>query len=517
MNDLSHDSSKKKRRIGIKWKMFFILLCFVSVFAIVMWIFQIQMLHFFYQGAKFNELRNTAEEIAKSIDENNTIPNITEEYAKERDNDIWIYKTVNKRFDVDGRILYSDGTGDSIGYHIESDFQHLYETALNNDGNYIAMIPMNNPRYSYFDFKIVEDNQGKPNEFPFVTGNIKKLNAIFVNVVSADNENYVIIQRTNITPLGAMVDMLENQLLITGLALLVFTLILAAIMARLITRPIEQINRSAKSLAIGTYDIEFSGRGYREIDELSDTLNYAARELSKNDRLNKELISNVSHDLRTPLTMIKGYSEVIRDIPGENTPENVQVIIDETERLTGLVNDMLDLSKLKSGSRVPDMQEFCLTEMVRNTMMRYEKLVRQGGYNIEFDAENDIYVIADATMVLQVIYNLINNAINYCGDDKAIFVKQTVSGDTVRISVTDNGEGISQDDIPFIWDRYYKVDKVHRRAAVGTGLGLSIVKGILEVHNATYGVTSSLGNGSTFWFELKTSDSAEYSAEIVEI
>lgn len=517
MNGSSYDSQKKKKRIGIKWKMFFILLCFVSAFAIVMWIFQIQMLRYFYQGAKFNELKETADDITENIGDDNKMLSIAEEHSKERYNDIWVYKTQNKHFDKNGRIVYSDGTGDSLGSHLESDFQKLYETALRNGGNYIAMIPTDNLRDSYFDFRIVKDNQDRPDELPYVAGNIQNLNVIFTSVVEVGNENYVIIQRANITPLSTMLDMLEKQLLITGFALLIFTLILAAIMARLITRPIEQINRSAKSLAIGTYDIEFSGRGYREIDELSDTLNFAARELSKNDRLNKELISNVSHDLRTPLTMIKGYSEVIRDIPSENTPENVQVIIDEAERLTGLVNDMLDLSKLKSGSRVPDMREFCLTEMVRNTMLRYEKLVKQGGYNIEFSADSDIYVIADATMILQVIYNLINNAINYCGDDKAVFVKQTVSDDIVRISVTDNGDGISQDDIPYIWDRYYKVDKVHRRATVGTGLGLSIVKGVLEAHNATYGVTSSLGNGSTFWFELKTADSAEYSAEIVEI
>ena len=120
-------------------------------------------------------------------------------------------------------------------------------------------------------------------------------------------------------------------------------------------------------------------------------------------------------------------------------------------------------------------------------------------------------------MILQVVYNLINNAINYTGEDKYVSVVQSVEGDTVRISVSDTGEGISEEQIPLIWDRYYKIDKVHRRATVGTGLGLSIVKEILEIHNATYGVSSTLGKGSTFWFELKTSDSQEYKAEVVDI
>ena len=214
--------------------------------------------------------------------------------------------------------------------------------------------------------------------------------------------------------------------------------------------------------------------------------------------------------------MIKGYSEVMRDIPDENTPENVQVIIDETTRLTDLVNDMLDLSKLQAGSRAPDMREFCLSEMLRSTMHRYEKLTMQDGYTIELSIDKNAYVIADSTMILQVIYNLINNAINYSGEDKHVSVVQKLSGDTVTVSITDTGEGISEENIPLIWDRYYKVDKVHRRATVGTGLGLSIVKEILELHNATYGVTSAIGKGSTFWFELKTSDSSEYDVELVD-
>jgi len=105
-------------------------------------------------------------------------------------------------------------------------------------------------------------------------------------------------------------------------------------------------------------------------------------------------------------------------------------------------------------------------------------------------------------MILQVVYNLVNNALNYTGEDKKVQIKQTVEGGRVRVSVTDTGAGIAPEDIPYIWDRYYKVDKVHKRAVVGTGLGLSIVKGILESHDACYGVESVIDKGSTFWFEL---------------
>ena len=277
-------------------------------------------------------------------------------------------------------------------------------------------------------------------------------------------------------------------------------------MSRQVTSPIVKLNKSVKKLAKGDYNEKFNVRGYREAIELSNALNHASEELSKTDKLQKDLLANVSHDLRTPLTMIRGYSEMMRDIPGENTPENVQIVIDETTRLSNLVNDMLDISKIQSGERTVEKQVFNLTETVRETLSRYEKLTTKDGYNIKFISDNDASIYADKTMMLQVLYNLINNAINYTGEDKSVTVKQTTTEKKVKIEIIDTGEGIPPDRLALIWDRYYKIDKVHRRAAVGSGLGLSIVKGILEMHKATYGVISTPGEGSNFWFELGLAD-----------
>ena len=121
-----------------------------------------------------------------------------------------------------------------------------------------------------------------------------------------------------------------------------------------------------QKLAKGKFNTEFNGKGYKEISELAETLNHTAKELAKTDVLQKELLANVSHDLRTPLTMITAYSEVMRDIPGENTPENVQVIIDETKRLTCLVNDLLDISKIQAGVTVLETKEFDITDSIQN-------------------------------------------------------------------------------------------------------------------------------------------------------
>ena len=482
--------------------MFIILFLFVFAFAFCIWIFEVQMLHYFYQAAKFNELETVSESISASLGDDIETMHVTDDCATEYYSDIWVYQVEGSNFNKAYKVAFGEGLKDSLGYFIEPNFSDLYDSAKQNEGRYIVLVPMNNFRDSYFEFKVIKDNMGEPRSFPFILGNMRKLNAISVEIFEADGAEYVIFQRTNITPLSVMISTLENQVVFIGTLLIILTLILAAIMAKVITKPLEQVTEAAKSLAAGKYNTEFKGRGYREIDELSDTLNYAANELSKNDHLQKELLSNISHDLRTPLTMIKGYSEVMRDIPEENTPENVQVIIDETARLTDLVNDMLDLSKIQSGARLAEMREFCLTEMVRDTMFRYEKLTMQDGYKIEFKADSDVYVIADSTMILQVVYNLINNAINYTGEDKYVSVMQSVEGDTVHISVSDTGEGISEEQIPLIWDRYYKVDKEHKRGVIGSGLGLSIVKSILDAHNARYGVRSTPGKGSTFWFEM---------------
>lgn len=232
-----------------------------------------------------------------------------------------------------------------------------------------------------------------------------------------------------------------------------------------------------------------------EVRELSETLNYAAVELGRTGRLQKDLIANVSHDLRTPLTMITAYSEVMRDLPGENTPENAQVIIDESRRLTTLVNDMLDLSKLQAGVTGLNAEEFDFTTSILAVMKRFSKLTEQSGYTINFEYADDVKVYADEFKIHQVIYNLINNAINYAGEDKTVIVRQKVRGEIVRLEVEDHGKGIAGDELANIWDRYYKVDKNHRRAIQGSGIGLSIVQNILKLHNAKYWVDSTEGSG----------------------
>lgn len=305
-----------------------------------------------------------------------------------------------------------------------------------------------------------------------------------------------------ITPLNATVTTLRYQLYYITAILLLLAAALAFLISRHISKPIEQLNASAKQLARGDYTTQFGGKGFLEIAELSDTLTVAATELGKTEALRRELMANISHDMRTPLSLIYSHAEMMHDFPTEITPEQTQVIMDETRRLTSLVNDVLDISKLETGVQQLSLSQFDLTVLIGDTTARMAELVKKDGYTITFSHDVPCTVTADEVKVTQAFYNLLINAINYSVEDKTIAVQQLVSHDRVVIEVTDHGTGIAPENLPHIWDRYYKVDKKHKRAVTGTGLGLSIVKKVMDLQGGSYGVRSQEGAGSTFWFSL---------------
>ena len=495
------ENTCKKYKIGIKWKLFAIIVIFIVCALLCIWFFQVAMLNIFYQSTMFADLDESAESIISRLDDEETAKMQIIDNSRKYFFNIWLLRVRGDKGEI---LIGADSAGGAEVSFVKQKMEIMYSQAVANGGTYIATIPIEESE-SPFEIKVLEDNFGDKDSFPKITSHKGTIGTVYARIVNVDGREYMILQYSVLTPLNTTVTMMKKQFIVIGTVMLIMAIGLVVIMSRMITKPIVNMNKAAKKLARGSYDADFSGKGYSEIEELAESLNYASRELAKTDNLQKELISNVSHDLRTPLTMIKGYSEIMRDIPGENTPENVQAIIDESERLSNLVNDMLDLSKIQAGARKPQVEEFSITQTVSETLGRYEKLVMQDGYKIDFIANEDALVNADRGMILQVIYNLINNAINYTGEDKYVRVTQDVFDGKVRISVADTGEGIFVEELTQIWDRYYRVDKVHKRATIGTGLGLSIVKGILEAHSASFGVESAQGSGTTFWFELELS------------
>ncbi|SES95712.1 Signal transduction histidine kinase [Pseudobutyrivibrio sp. C4] len=548
----------KKSQISIKWKTFCIFLIFAIVLLGVLWFFQIVYLNDFYKMIKQKETENVLDKVEVLLHESDDPASEIDQLAANYNLGVFIT-------DSEGNSLYnaeyiSNSQMSSLPHfmfslfydeavanggeaviefkgsemqrsirenlnkeleqqpEIDGESEATPETELEQPENILENAPDSADETSEessgqgegkIEYTIPPENEMTKEQFRQNIGNELAESVIYVRIIEVDGQEEVVMINSVLTPVDATVTTLKAQLRIITVIIIIIAFILAAATAKSTSRSIIKLNDGAKKLAAGDYSVKFDADDYMEVAELSATLNYAAKELGKADSLQKELIANVSHDLRTPLTMIKGYAEVMRDIPGENTPENVQVIIEETERLTGLVNDMLDISKLKAGTISIQPEEYNFTESIRHVLERYNKLREVEGYTIDFVYDDEVNVYADEQKMYQVLYNLVNNAINYTGEDKKVTVIQKVIGNTLRIEVVDTGDGVKQEDIPYVWDRYYKDKTTHKRALQGTGLGLSIVKNVLELHGAKYGVSSITGQGATFWFEIKIDPFAE--------
>lgn len=319
------------------------------------------------------------------------------------------------------------------------------------------------------------------------------------------NNGYVFLF-TSLEDIGTTTSLIKSQLIYLTLLTILLSIVIAMFLSRRIAKPIIDMTKKATKLADGNYNLVFKNTGINELDELANSLNYLEQEVSKTDTYRRDLMANVSHDLKTPLTMIKAYAEMIKDITiddKEKTIKNLDVIIEETERLNILVNDILELSKLQNNQDNLDIEEFDIVSLIKDILRRYEIIKETENYNLILESPESIIVKADKKRISQVIYNLINNAVNYTGDDLKVIVRLTEESKDCLVEIIDTGKGIDEEDLQNIWNRYYKQEKNHKRNIVGTGLGLSIVKNILEQHHFDYGVKSIKNHGTTFYFKIK--------------
>lgn len=496
------DKLSRWRSLPLRYKLSIYFIAFSAAMLVFLWVFQIAFLDTCYTFIRQAQVQNYAGEITDAIKSGKNVNDAVNSISRENEMSVFVYDSSDEIMTKEYVSEFNNPSGlRDINMHRVYSF---YRLANDSGGKYInsSYVEENNISVSGLDnIEASFDEAGR--DFGIRRQNRRTENLIYAEVVklSGGEERFVLVTAM-ITPVDTVINTIRIQLIFVSVLFILFAIVLAFLVSKRISRPLVEINTTIKQLARRNYNVEFNSRGYLEANELSDTLNLTRDELRKTDNLRQELIANISHDLRTPLTMITGYGEVIRDLPGENTPENVQVIIDEANRLSNLVNDMLDLSKLQSGAIELQTENVCITDEIHEIFRRYTKLIEQEGYNLIFNFDKNVYVNADRIKLGQVIYNFINNAVNHCGEDKTVIVTQKANDKRVRIEVEDHGEGIPEDKLEYIWDRYYKVDKEHKRGVIGTGLGLSIVKNILDLHGAKYGVKSKQGSGSVFWFEM---------------
>ncbi len=314
-------------------------------------------------------------------------------------------------------------------------------------------------------------------------------------------EKYFLAVSTNVDPVDSTVEILKDQLIIVSIISLVLAFILSLYLSSRLARPLSDMAKTARALGQGNYDVQFKEQDYTEINDLARTLNYATGELTDALEMRKDLIANVSHDFKTPLTVIKSYGEMIRDISGDNKAlreKHVETILEETDYLTHFVNDLLDLSRVESGLGQLDSEPVDLKALTQDVLCRFKNLERRG---YEFTIHGEGTIICDENKMRQVIYNFITNAVNYSTDKKRIDIYIIDQKNHITYCVRDYGRGMADEDRDKIWERFYRGRDNHERQVVGTGLGLFICKNILDLHGFAYGVKSKLGVGSTFYFK----------------
>ena len=473
---------KGKRFRSINFILWISFLAFAAFILLMTWVFQTTLLRRFFT----DEVKSDLEEIGGDVYRNISALQFAGENAGES---------------IDAYIALAQYDNPSINiYVLDKNSVCLYPTNLE-DGEEFGIEGVDKEVFSFIldQLELAGSDRG-------VIVQIDDGNYVYsarLRSVGQNEGNYVYVNYSTELSNSAF-SLMQRELVVVAIVVVFVALIISALLSMELTRPIARFTRAARRMAKGDFTVDFKGNyTYAEMDALAETLDYAKEEIGKSDELQKEVLANVTHDLKTPLTMIKAYASMIQEISGgdpEKRAKHTQVIIDESDRLTALVNDILNLSKIRSGMDTLKLQTFNLSEFIHTVLERFGYLTEKMGYTLERDIEDELYTEADMEKIEQVVYNLVGNAVNYTGEDKKIGValKRTENG-KIRFSVSDTGKGIPPEEISTIWDRYYRSSETHKRPIKGTGLGLSIVKTILIKHNFEYGVESEVGKGSTFY------------------
>lgn len=473
------------KSIGLKlWLGMMFLVVFM---LIVLWMFQIVFLEKYYTAMQIDTLEKKSEEIVQELSKLDKLSVISDNVQGKDslESFIYTYNLTVEILDNTGQVMYRSNLEQPspkvikepvvqvvdqvlMGEHVQTTFEHP------RFGNRILLIGI----------PIMKTTE--------VKGNPEQLGAFIVNAPMA--------------PVSDTADILKQQLVYITVILLAAAFVIAFMISRHLSKPILKINQAAKEIAKGKWDVDVETKSKDEIGQLAITIKEMAGDLKKTDQFHKEFIGNISHELRTPLSLIRGYAETIRDVSGsqpEKREKHIEIIIRESERLARLIEDILNLSQLEADVIKLKQTNMNIWEVLEEIRNRFSNLAQNNEVELIVSSRETIHAVGDYAKIEQVLINLVGNAFNHTHSGGKIELKATEIGDRVKIEVKDNGEGIPEEALSSIWERYYKVKNQNREKRIGSGLGLAIVKNILLAHESEFGVESTLGKGSTFWFVLK--------------
>ncbi len=298
---------------------------------------------------------------------------------------------------------------------------------------------------------------------------------------------------------------------VAGLWIMLAALIAIYFTTEHIIGPLREMSRAAKKLMVGQFDVRVRVQGKDEVAELAMAFNQMAGALENLDQMRNSFVANVSHDLRTPMTTIAGFIDGILDgvIPPEEHKHYLRVVTDEVRRLSRLITALLDVSRLQAGDRKFHMEPFDICEMGRQILISFEQKIDAKSLDVMFECEEDrMYVLADRDAIHQILYNICDNAVKFASDRGKLRMSFAwLSGEGHRnrkavVKVFNEGQGIPPEDMPFVFERFYKSDKSRSLDKTGVGLGMFIAKTIIEAHHETISVSGEYGRNCEFTFTL---------------
>lgn len=297
---------------------------------------------------------------------------------------------------------------------------------------------------------------------------------------------------------------LRNMIIVT-----LFAAVLVYFVAKKISKPITQLNEAAKSIAAGNFNQRVEVDDSGEIGELGETFNYMAESIEQFESTRNSFLANVSHDLRTPMTTITGFVQGVLDgtIPEEKRDWYLSIVLDESKRLSRIVNDLFDISKLEQGKFNLELRDFDINELTRLNIIKFEKRITDKNIQLSVEFERDnLIVSADRDAISRVMMNLFDNAIKFTNENGFIHIRVGTKNGKAFVSVENSGMGIAEEELMHIFDRFYKTDKSRSLDKNGAGLGLYIVKNIIQAHGERVWAESKQGEFARFSFTLKKTD-----------